>query len=243
MNTKIQDKKSNARIAWEEFISNFSLNDKKNTSVKPAGNGTAVYSSPETTVRNTDEKPAFNFREYNEPEIVPPARLVPPRTTVIGEQVDITGNCKIEGDVEIYGEITGDVQAGGTIVVFGKVTGNMSGKNVILNAARVKGSIIAEETIELDDNSVVTDGKFPKSPGSGKKRTPAGISIPSGSVSKKALSSKALSSASKDRENTPAPVPDDRRSTVFLHDGRKRFCPLLSCAPFFRVCAYLLMYH
>lgn len=142
MNTKIQDKKSNARIAWEEFISNFSLNDKKNTSVKPAGNGTAVYSSPETTVRNTDEKPAFNFREYNEPEIVPPARLVPPRTTVIGEQVDITGNCKIEGDVEIYGEITGDVQAGGTIVVFGKVTGNMSGKNVILNAARVKGSII-----------------------------------------------------------------------------------------------------
>ncbi len=160
MNTKIQDKKSNARIAWEEFISNFSLNDKKNTSVKPAGNGTAVYSSPETTVGNTDEKPAFNFREYNEPEIVPPARLVSPRTTVIGEQVDITGNCKIEGDVEIYGEITGDVQAGGTIVVFGKVTGNMSGKNVILNAARVKGSIIAEETIELDDNSVVTDGKM-----------------------------------------------------------------------------------
>lgn len=87
----------------------------KNTSVKPAGNGTAVYSSPETTVRNTDEKPAFNFREYNEPEIVPPARLVPPRTTVIGEQVDITGNCKIEGDVEIYGEITGDVQAGGRL--------------------------------------------------------------------------------------------------------------------------------
>ncbi len=36
----------------------------------------------------------------------------------------------------------------------------MSGKNVILNAARVKGSIIAEETIELDDNSVVTDGKM-----------------------------------------------------------------------------------
>ena len=33
----------------------------------------------ETTVRNTDEKPAFNFREYNEPEIVPPLPgLLPP---------------------------------------------------------------------------------------------------------------------------------------------------------------------
>lgn len=115
MNTKIQDKKSNARIAWEEFISNFSLNDKKNTSVKPAGKERRFIHRRKQLSGTSDRKPAFNFREYNEPEIVPPVRLVPPRTTVIGEQVDITGNCKIEGDVEIYGEITGDVQAGGRL--------------------------------------------------------------------------------------------------------------------------------
>lgn len=168
----MQDKKSNARIAWDEFISNFSLNDKKNISVKPAVNGSAVHSSPVETDGKADESTEFNVRDDDEPEAVSDVRdddepetvsdvrVRPPRTTVIGEQVEITGNCKIEGDVEIYGEITGDVQAGGTIVVFGKVTGNMSGKNVLLNAAKVKGSITAQETIELDDSSVVTDGKM-----------------------------------------------------------------------------------
>lgn len=160
MNNEIQDKKSNARIAWEEFIGNFSLNDRKNTTVIPAGNGTNAYSTPVKTAGNTEEKLAFTFMDYDELEAVPAVRMAPPRTTVIGEQVEITGNCKIGGDVEIYGEITGDIQAGGNIVVFGKVTGNMSGKNVLLNSAEVRGSIIAQEAIELDDNSVVTDGKM-----------------------------------------------------------------------------------
>ena len=160
MNNKVQDKKSNARIAWEEFISNFSLNDRKNAAVETAGNRPMPSSPPVKTAGNAEEKPLFDSGRDDGQEVVAAIRLAPPRTTVIGEQVDITGDCKIAGDVEIYGEITGDVQAGGTIVVFGKVTGNMSGKNVQLNAARVKGSIVAEQNIELDDGSVVTGGKI-----------------------------------------------------------------------------------
>lgn len=109
---------------------------------------------------SSEEKLAFNFRDYDELGTVSEIKMAPPRTTVIGEQVEITGNCKIEGDVEIYGEITGDVQAGGTILVYGKVTGNMSSKNIHLTGARVKGSIIAQQNIELDDTSTVTDGKI-----------------------------------------------------------------------------------
>lgn len=160
MNNKIQDKKSNARIAWEEFISNFGLNDKKNVSVKPSEKASAGSCSTMKTTGNTDEKLAFNFRDYDELEAVPAVRFQAPRTTVIGEQVDITGNCKLEGDIEIHGDITGDVQADGTIVVFGKVTGNISGKNVQLNGARIKGSIVAQQHVELDDSSTVTDGKI-----------------------------------------------------------------------------------
>lgn len=160
MNNEVQDKKSNARIAWEEFISNFSLNDKKNVSMEPGENRPVVSSPSVKTAGNAEEKPVFNFREDDKQEAIAAIKLAAPRTTVIGEQVNITGDCKIAGDVEIHGEITGDVQAGGMIVVFGKVTGNMSGKNVQLNAARVKGSIVAEQNIELDENSVVTGGKI-----------------------------------------------------------------------------------
>lgn len=162
MNNKNQDKKSrsNARIAWDEFIGNFSLNGKKDIAMETGQLVTTVAGGAVKTPGRPEEKLAWNFPDYDKMEAIPAVRATPPRLTVIGEEVEIVGNCKIEGDVEIYGEVTGDIQAGGTIGVYGKVTGNMSGKNVLLNSAVVKGSIIAEKNIELDDNSVVTDGKI-----------------------------------------------------------------------------------
>lgn len=152
MNTKIQDKKSNARIAWEEFISNFSLNDKK---IPPSSRQEMerrfIPRRKQLSGTPTKNRHSISGNTMNRKSFPLPGLFLP-RTTVIGEQVDITGNCKIEGDVEIYGEITGDVQAGGTIVVFGKShREHERQKRDIECWPRVKGSIIAEETIELDD--------------------------------------------------------------------------------------------
>ena len=81
MNNKNQDKKSrsNARIAWDEFIGNFSLNGKKDIAMETgqlvtAEGGGAVKTRPE-------EKLAWNFADYDEMETIPAVRAKPPRLT------------------------------------------------------------------------------------------------------------------------------------------------------------------
>ncbi len=152
MNDKVQGKKSNARIAWDDFIGNFSLSDKQNIVTEPAEIREAAASTVVETEAGTGGKSAGSVAGHDIAE--------PPRMTVIGEKASMVGNCTIEGDVQIYGEVTGDIQAGGNIGIFGRVTGNVSGKNVLMNQAEVRGNITARENIELDDNSVVTDGKM-----------------------------------------------------------------------------------
>lgn len=162
MNNKKEEKKSNARIAWDDFISNFSVNDKKGTSLPlPEKPDSPAGKSP---VQQADigsaEKLTWNFRDYDELKSAPSFTAKPSRTTVIGESVEIIGNCKIAGDVEIYGEIQGDVQAGGAIGIYGKVIGNISGQSVQLNAAEITGNVTVEDKIELDENSTLINGKL-----------------------------------------------------------------------------------
>ena len=155
MENNMQDKKSNARVAWDEFISKFNLGNEspqRMPSLSPLPDQT-VFCPP------LPEKISWNHHGTdckNEVEEIPQ----PPRTTVIGENVEIDGNCKIEGDIEVYGVIRGDISASGKISVFGKIAGNMTGANITLNAAEVKGSIVTEGTIELDSLSTLADGKI-----------------------------------------------------------------------------------
>lgn len=156
MENNMQGKKSNARVAWDEFISKFNLGNESPglapaLSPLPANQIACCPAEPEEPVWET----AGNDREGPPDEVA----VAPPRTTVIGENVKIDGNCTLQGDIEVYGVINGDISAGGKISVFGKITGNLTGANIYLNAAEVTGSLITEGTVELDSLSVLADGK------------------------------------------------------------------------------------
>ena len=157
MENNMQDKKSNARVAWDEFISKFNLGNESHKlapSLSPLPANQIVYcpAAPEESVWENDR---------NEPQHTPDEVAVapPPRTTVIGENVEIEGNCTVQGNIEVYGTVNGDISAGGEISIFGKVVGNLSGENIYLKTAEVKGSLITEGTVELDSLSVLADGK------------------------------------------------------------------------------------
>ena len=153
------DRKSNARIAWDEFIGKFNLCKENEPEYIPLlqtvpGTTESVVGSlplPEKTVRESNDDRKNTSSE---------AAAVSSRTTVIGENVEISGNCKIDGDIEVYGVINGDVSAGGKISVFGKITGNLCGSSIFLSAADVKGSVMTEGTIELDGASNLSEGKI-----------------------------------------------------------------------------------
>ncbi len=156
MENNMQNKKSNARIAWDEFISKFSPG---NDSLKPSPSlalspDQAICCPPVTETYVC--VPEQDILQDTADEVA----VSPPRVTVIGENVEIDGNCTVQGDIEIYGVINGDVSAGGKISLFGKVNGNMSGANVHLSAAEVKGSIVTEGSVELDGLSTLADGKI-----------------------------------------------------------------------------------
>ncbi len=155
----MEDRKSNARIAWDEFIGKFNLGKENGSEYTPpllqtvssTGESIAGMPLPEETVRESNNGLKNTSGE---------ASAVLPRTTVIGENVEISGSCKIDGDIEVYGVINGDVSAGGKISVFGKITGNLSGASIFLSAADVKGSVVTEGTVELDGASNLSDGKI-----------------------------------------------------------------------------------
>lgn len=168
----MEDKKSNARIAWDEFIGKFSLGKENAPEFAPvlqaASGGQSVFGDqPEEKTHDVcdsgenmsgEERLPPVFGEMTAPSGETGAVL--PRTTIIGENVEINGSCKVDGDIEIYGVINGDVSAGGKISVFGKIVGNLSGANIFLSSADVKGSCISEGTIELDNASNLSDGKI-----------------------------------------------------------------------------------
>ncbi|WAV92503.1 polymer-forming cytoskeletal protein [Oxalobacter aliiformigenes] len=155
----MEDRKSNARIAWDEFIRKFSLckeNELEYAPLLQTMSGTAESVVGSLPLSKETGQESDDDRKNTSGEIA----AVSPRTTVIGENVEISGNCKINGDIEVYGVINGDVSAGGKISVFGKITGNLSGASIFLSAADVKGSVTTEGTVELDSASNLSEGKI-----------------------------------------------------------------------------------
>ena len=159
----MEDRKSNARIAWDEFIGKFNLCKENEPEYIPLlqtvpGTTESVVGSlplPEKTVRESDDDRKNTSSE---------AAAVSSRTTVIGENVEISGNCKIDGDIEVYGIINGDVSAGGKISVFGKITGNLCGASIFLSAADVKGSVMTEGTIDIQRQYQLRHGNIGNRP-------------------------------------------------------------------------------
>ena len=162
----MEDKKSNARIAWGEFIGKFNLGNNDNElepllqpTTRETPNIEPVLDMTTTTGETGGIMDIGNTGETKkEPVNIAPVRGNAPRTTVIGENVEITGNCKLDGDIEIYGTISGDVWASGKISVFGNIKGNLNGSGVSLSHAIVQGSIVTDGTVELDSQSTLNEG-------------------------------------------------------------------------------------
>lgn len=155
----MSEKNSNAKTAWNELISKISLGGSSMPKDNPTTQAAASDAAPvDQAVMENDipgEKMGFSFSD-----LMPPLEKKE-RTTIIGESVEITGDVKVKGDVEIYGTIIGDVEVDGKISAFGKITGNVSGSGTVqMSSAQIQGNVTVGGTIELDKDSILTSGKL-----------------------------------------------------------------------------------
>jgi cytoskeletal protein CcmA (bactofilin family) len=84
--------------------------------------------------------------------------------TVIGEGAVVRGRIQGEGDLAIAGRVEGDVEVSGEIVVEvkGLVAANLTGQRVVVRGA-VRGDLVGAESIELDAGArVVGDARAPR---------------------------------------------------------------------------------
>jgi len=70
--------------------------------------------------------------------------------TIIGEDVEITGNVKCESNIQLNGKLNGDLTCGGQALIGGTsaVKGNLSIETVSI-MGQVNGNITAKDKIEL----------------------------------------------------------------------------------------------
>lgn len=93
-------------------------------------------------------------------QIDPPKPVEPnkssPSATIIGSDVEIIGNIKTGGNIELHGTVQGNIEAGGKILLNGSVTGDIKAESITFTAAELKGNAATLESIVIDDGSSIT---------------------------------------------------------------------------------------
>lgn len=95
------------------------------------------------------------FRQKKNPSLTPEKF-----DTILGPQVEVTGDIKVRGSIRIDGRLHGNVDSAPedavTVVVGtqGQVEGHISARRVVV-VGRVQGSLMAAEEVELHPGSVV----------------------------------------------------------------------------------------
>lgn len=70
--------------------------------------------------------------------------------TIIAEGVEIVGNIKTKGDINILGSVTGEVISDGHLLVQGNISGNVKANSITLE----EGTIVAD-TVECSEKIIV----------------------------------------------------------------------------------------
>lgn len=92
-----------------------------------------------------------------EASAVPPPRVTtaPAMASVFAEDLVIEGRIVAKGDIEMRGKLEGDLVTTGNVSVSGVITGDLSGCNIHIAHGAVKGNIVAEQSIEVDQESLI----------------------------------------------------------------------------------------
>ena len=89
----------------------------------------------------------------------PPKPAEPNKTsnssTIIGSDVEIIGNIKTGGSIELHGNVQGNIEAGGCILLNGTVTGDIKAESVTFSAADLKGNASVLENIIVDEATTI----------------------------------------------------------------------------------------
>jgi cytoskeletal protein CcmA (bactofilin family) len=101
------------------------------------------------------KKPAINSGQA-------PRATVAPTPSIIGSDVEIEGNIKTVGELQLDGAITGDLTCGGLVMgESGAVKGTITADNVTIRGS-VKGEIKAR-SVRLEKSAVVEGNVFHES--------------------------------------------------------------------------------
>ena len=84
--------------------------------------------------------------------------------TVIGPDVNLTGDLNSSGDINIKGKIKGQVKSSKTVIVEdgAQIEGSVEGINVIIDGT-IKGNVVAKEDLEINPSGRVHGDIFVKS--------------------------------------------------------------------------------
>ena len=106
----------------------------------------------------TEEKPAAAANSTAAPKAKEPATFIAPT-------MQIEGNIKAKGDVEIAGELKGDVVSEGLVTVRSSIDGNITAVTVNLSDCVINGDIIASGDVIVTEKTVVNGNIKAKSLG------------------------------------------------------------------------------
>ncbi len=142
--------------------------------------------------------------------------------TIIGEDVEISGNVKCESNIQINGKLNGDLTCGGQAVIgnTSAVKGNMSIETVSI-MGQVNGNITAKDKIELKstarlhgdirakrltvEDGVTFVGKVEVNPAGNAAGNAAGTAAPV----------KSVDDGSSTIDNTDTAEPEEKRKGMF----------------------------
>ena len=85
-----------------------------------------------------------------------PCRATASQTpTVIGTDVQLTGDIVSKSAIEVYGTVHGNITTTDSIKVCGKIIGNVRANGVILLGCKIKGDVFSGTLLTMDSTSVV----------------------------------------------------------------------------------------
>ncbi|MEG0842204.1 MAG: polymer-forming cytoskeletal protein [Erysipelotrichaceae bacterium] len=93
--------------------------------------------------------------EAKDTSVVEEIKEVIPEATVFSQSVRCEGTFNTDGDLKCLGEIKGDIYAKGIIELLGKQNGNVKGKKIIIQGADIKGNVTANDSIAIDNETII----------------------------------------------------------------------------------------
>ena len=96
---------------------------------------------------NKEKDSSTPEEQHDIPKVAPRGKTV---TSVIGERVSFNGTLKVEGSIEVHGEIEGSITCTEQLIVGknGRVKADLDVGSVVI-AGQVEGRVFAKERVEL----------------------------------------------------------------------------------------------